>query len=1008
MKRLLLQTLLRIKLYVLCHIGITALLLTVLITSAIPVSAGTLAWSVFPTPGIKNCQLVANNDIDLFKIAPDGADMFAYDNTAHLLYKSNNSGTTWTTDSIGTGLEPNVATAMAVSPDYANDKIVVAASGRKVYRSIDGGINFYDISLNISSLLALTEVITSIDYSPRHLGYQTIIIGTSNVPLGGHACLLGGLSSAWSDLDIGNWSSPKVACNVLALAFSPNNQSDNGIMAVVTYSGGTMLTSKNGNNTWGADIINTNIFTQQAGTATLAFPADFEWSSLHYVLVGTSGTTADDVFLVNAGVVGGTSSVYDLNAGGTFETEVNSIAVKGALSQAKVLVGQKASPVILYASDISYSVASWNTSSKSPTGSANTIVAWSPTSNNAYAATSGIGSALSRSTDYGATWNQISLIDISNAAFLSITDIAAVDEKTVFIIMLDNTDNSTAAGIPTITPNDYTMLFLTIDGGLTWEQVWTHRTLTTEAMTMLKLSPAYAKDKTLFIAQNDSTLWVTTDDGISFTSLHAPTPVTALGVVDHNTYYTGHENAIYKNNRWTPATLDGTVKSIVITQDGSTIFAGTNDGNVSISTDGAKTFTLLSTSPSLGDTADIIVALDYNYAASKTIFAASPNVGGGIKRWVVGQSVIWQQIDPTDSSRSYSGLAVSSEDVLYAASNTMDKGLRRIISPNAEQTYLNPESVTIDLPAGAKLNQLAVVPGSNTIMAVASNVAPGDYGYPYRLLSFSDILAVAPEVIDPPDKAIVSDTFTLVWKRIESPSVLTYRYQVATDPSFTDRTMDNITTGSSINVRNLRPGGQYWWRVYVEKVGNTPLRSKTSAVRTFSVELPAPVIKSPDYGATDVSLRPSFSWLLVQGASYYEVELADNLNYRNAWVQNNLSHTVWTWEKDLKNSTSYYWRARAVVSRDITSSYPGQWSEAVFTTRAKAATPIPPVIVDTLKPPPPPVIILAPMTVDIPSPPVPPPSNISPSQAKLIMVIYSVLVLAIVVLIAISRGMRLF
>ena len=134
-------------------IGLTLVLLVSLGLVAAPVSAGTMAWSPVGTPSPVVEQLQDDTDVNLLAVAPDGTTMFAYNNAgvagdgARYLYKSTNAGATWTTTNIGTGLEAAGAdvVALAVSPDYATDATVVAATATTVYRSINGGKSFGEV-----------------------------------------------------------------------------------------------------------------------------------------------------------------------------------------------------------------------------------------------------------------------------------------------------------------------------------------------------------------------------------------------------------------------------------------------------------------------------------------------------------------------------------------------------------------------------------------------------------------------------------------------------------------------------------------------------------------------------------------------------------------------------------------------------------------------------------------------------------------------------------------------
>ena len=472
-----------------------------------------------------------------------------------MLYKSANAGATWTTTNIGGTLEGEAVLALAISPDYATDAtVVVATSGQgtaaNVYRSINGGKTFGVVG-TLSSTLDSDESITSVAVSPHSLGGTAILVGTTDVSAGGRIFKFTTSSLAWTDLTAG--ADLSLTIDALAVAFSPNHKTDAQILAVVIDTSNTLLITQFGTDNWGLSVETAIVITgAEASAAVIAFADDYEWSSNNRVLVGTTGTGVDDVFRVHGALPGGTSAAYDINVSGTTnETEVYSIAVKGAIADADVLVGQVGSTTVKRAHDPTSSTITWRSSTKAPTGAANTIVNWSPASDDAYAATTGTSSAFSRTSDGGVTWNQPSLIDVSAMGNLALLDLAAADANTLYLLMYDDANANSS-----VDDGDYSMLFKSTDGSSSWLQVWYYRTPSesTARMTALAPSPDYATDKTLFVAQSDTRLWKTTNGGETFIGLTSPAAITAIGVVDSNTYYTGHAGAVYKSGRWVAAT----------------------------------------------------------------------------------------------------------------------------------------------------------------------------------------------------------------------------------------------------------------------------------------------------------------------------------------------------------------------------------------------------------------------------------------------------------------------
>jgi len=159
---------------VILGVGLTFILVASLALSALPAAAGTLSWSYVNTPQGTYQQLQVNTDVDFLVAAPDGTTLFDYDNVGQLLYQSSDAGVTWTTTNIGATLEGKAVTAMAVSPNYASDLTVVAATAGKVFRSQNGGATFGEVStaqlVAASGAGAGTVAITSIDIAQYYIG----------------------------------------------------------------------------------------------------------------------------------------------------------------------------------------------------------------------------------------------------------------------------------------------------------------------------------------------------------------------------------------------------------------------------------------------------------------------------------------------------------------------------------------------------------------------------------------------------------------------------------------------------------------------------------------------------------------------------------------------------------------------------------------------------------------------------------------------------------------------
>jgi hypothetical protein len=745
----------------------------------------------------------------------------------------------------------------------------------------------------------------------------------------------------------------------------------------------------------------------------MAFADDYEWSTNNRVLVGTAGAAdaKDDCYRIHGALPGGATLEYDLDvSGNNTETEVHSVAVTGGIVDAKVLVGQKASTTVKRTSDVTASTVSWRSSTKSPTGAANIQVAWSPTTGDAYAASTGDGSAFSRSIDGGVTWNGISLMDVSDPAALTITNVAPISADIIYMVMTDGTDNEG--------------LFKTTDGGSSWERIWYQA-----GLAALVPSPDYATTETMYVTVAASTrVWKTANAGQTFTGLTAPKNVDAIGVVDASTYYVVTDDAeCYKSGRWTAGNLKGDDGFTMRVAPDGTIYVGTVDGDVIKSTDDGKTFSRLGSAEELGDGKNIRVALDPDYATNQMVYAGSSDGAEGVHRWKDdGSYTVWKQMDDDTNTLICNGLAVSADGTLYAASGTKNSGVRRTLGPAGDPTKYNFQSMLYDFPTigtttadDTVLTGLWVSSGSNVLYGIANldstddDAVGGSYQYEYRILAFTDPMTLSVALSGPKDKSVTpsSGKVTFTWKAVSSPRTAEYSLDVATDDKFANKTVDDQeTTGTGYTVTGLSGGTKYYWRVKVDTVGTTDIDSRFSPTWTFTPALSAPEIKSPAYGADEVIKNPTFSWISVGGATSYELEVANNAFFANSSVKKPLTHTTWTWDEELEYGTTYYWRVRAVKSGKGILTNMSSWSEAVFTCNPKAAEaaakvtpPAPEVTVTAPAPTPPQTITVPAPVVQIPPTPAPPPSAVTPGILLAIIIIGAVLLIAVIVLIVRTR-----
>jgi len=274
-------------------VALTLAVLVGLLLPAMPVSAGTMTWTSDGFPGI----LTNATENEVIAFAPDGKVVFAYDNETGLV-KSTNAGESWLPgdkadeDNILTG--ENVY-AIAVSPRYADDGILVAVSEDTFFYSDDGGKTF---EADWEEFPTLLGPITGLSISYNYDDKLAILVCSEGSDIVMY------IGKAWEYIDSEDWVG-----EVYGVAFAPDYADSDTLMALVEDYDGTdrtdfFTTRIDSNKT----LVDENYTWKQAITfkapgvdfnmdadyrAQMAFPSDYDSSSNAIVFVGIWGWVAD-------------------------------------------------------------------------------------------------------------------------------------------------------------------------------------------------------------------------------------------------------------------------------------------------------------------------------------------------------------------------------------------------------------------------------------------------------------------------------------------------------------------------------------------------------------------------------------------------------------------------------------------------------------------------------------------------------------------------------------------
>lgn len=1029
---------------------------------ATPAAAGTLAFTTETGPTTVTVAFVD------YAVSADGNTIYGVVGTG-VLYKSTNAGATWSTVTVsGTGNFSRVA----VAPDDANT--VATYNGTAVWITTNGATTGGSDSWNTAG--APTNIVTANDLiiSPSVSGVrQVAVAGSTGAANTGGAAIttlnLGGTVAAWTAIANGGGVIGGATAPVFAVRFSPNFASDRLLTAVVQNTASvpagqvtmnlfrfTTLNPVTG--LWNAaagftDYTGTTNSTGNIG-GPFAMPLVTVDLSLAPTYSGTDSASRNAFVAIDDGATGGVYQSKDaVNKLISDAVRIRSVAFNGT----NLVAGRADNNVTYRSSDMLASSPTLTTSTQfqRPSGgvnavAANTQVAWAGA--NAVAATTGNGSAFSKSLDNGANYQDISNWNTSAAS--NVTDISVAPDGSKWYMVTTGNGTDTNVNVWAKT-------------GTTWERLMFIANPATTAFT-LRIAPD--NKQVVYLVQNGTTTIYYTDDGgdKNWVLRIANDNIIDLAVESSQVVYYAYSSNIRKSTNggflWNdPATsISSTwgttfqLKSLGM----NNLLVSSTAGKVAWSTNGGTSFTsaaTLTNGGALQATAGNLSSGTFVYAAP----GAGNTLGAGvvqIYRYKIGSVApdnVWKAITgntvattPT-ATALFTGLELvgGNTGILYAVSqdpagpgstlwrtmNPAEAGETSVVfsalltgptlATSLDASLVNGRTTDFEYSVASGVTTLWVIDADTVVSEEAGDSATAIND---EIYSFNDTLSAAPVTASPAASAVIpvnpvsGNTFsvTFTWAR---PSLATdYNLQVATDKDFKaviSNTTFGVVTGTvgfdpavspvaatlAAGV-TLNPGSTYFFRVRAIQ----PLISPWSTTVTFTTaSLDKPFgLAGPAVGATDVPVQPVLSWSAYSGALWYEVTVSEDPSFAIPEFSHNVKGNTFygvTADEALKNSTTYYWRVRGVTAEPyvqgaavITPS--GPWSTGAFTTVAAAAAAAPPAVITVPAPAPPAQVI------QLPAPaPVQVPAAIPDWMLMTIIVIGAVLVIALVILIVRTR-----
>jgi hypothetical protein len=499
--------------------------------------------------------------------------------------------------------------------------------------------------------------------------------------------------------------------------------------------------------------------------------------------------------------------------------------------------------------------------------------------------------------------------------------------------------------------------------------------------------------------------------------------ITAWVVIDHETIITGDDDGnYYKTDRYGRRTWATDVINLAgndITDlalspsyvtDG-TVLAGDDSSLVYISMDEGDSWEELSASDlnllMVHAPGPTYVAFDPGYASNNFVYAASDDV---VARCEIDGALDMDEQAFTNFALAATpptltahvgpgGMVVAPDGTMYVADADDAAGVWRCLNPMDDLALVLFEQVTVGLGTDENFTGLGVYgyvrnlelsTGSNILWAIDTDIGNDS------IWSYEDTLVGPVMPQSPGDGAFLNftDRVEFNWSDLNALTVAQYDLEVYTEQDWLDGAaaapngMADVTAFSEYIWVTADPGTTYVWRVRVSM--GQPVASRWSAERTFTTmvgQTAAPVGVRPLPGAEGVIRLPTFDWLPIAGATFYEIEVADNADFSPLLTSGTSTVNAWVIDTQLEYSTAYYWRVRGVSS---TGAPAGAWILSVFTTMAEPEEAPPPVVIEPTEPVTPEVVI-------------PPATPITPGWIYAIIAVGAALAIAVIVLIVRTR-----
>jgi hypothetical protein len=988
-----------------------------------------LRWAIVDTPGsiADRNDIRSPCEVNAIAVSSDGKTIYAIDipnampppATNPGIWKSCDGGINWSakpTQNLTQAIPVPVLPVMdiAVAPDCPDIVAAVCLNDtstlrHRVYLSDDGGTTWIytgAIPWVYGGSEQIGDIAISPGYNSNEVLVHDIVIGSRHPNDG----ISDGEIYVWRYPGFSGWQAQDFKLgDVIAVRASPNYTMDFSLVVMAatpqrtylhlgyrdlaantsawnTYTGWPVEMcepGQSGGTTSGEDRIIT-------GDITLPnnFMGTVENQRLLFAAYDSNGTASgpsqrlDDVYRFNNTVVT-RLRLPGTGSGG----RVSTIAYAGDNRAGKLIAGEVTADIdqafarVWICLDPLLLCPTWQLSLKQPTGGgkdgyANAQLAWPTDGSTAYCAT-GSGnrdtpqkwadptnaawngqnldeSAVSVSIDDGSSWNQIGLIDtridrLKNA-------VASEDESTIYLASINN------VGFDSLWRSQSPVL------GNAWQRVM----CSSGESPILRLAPDANDGANIFWAdQGTDHARSSIDYGQTWHDCLPHFVIQDIAAPDGRRLYILQDDGKIRSGAyaggWTWAkTIDtglNTGHTITVYDDYILVGAAAYESSpLAYSADSGQTWVKITTqTPSSGNRH---VAFDTYFDTNQTIYVADD--AGGIYRWSLGRSQIWDDLAPPN--HSFYGIHLGSRGPLYGTFRSVGSGVDRAVYPRSgiPKPGVYWDALTVGLAPNV---QFSAEPDS---LAISENALWAIDDRPYHpaddegcLWTFIDTLAGSGLRLIEPEygTALGCDPVSgrnqevgLSWQQLSLADA--YEVEIARDEDFSLRITEAepltnpyygppvVTSPAYRILPAMLPEANttYYWRVRVRQAATGQvIRSYWSEAGSFSIKAGLPV-SSPYLGSQalnpvhDADKIPisfiAFSWTPFKEATEYQFVLAKDSALTDIIVQESLPTTAYRYNGRLDYETPYFWQVAAI--KPLPSEPSPVFS---FTTSSKPSTP---------------------------------------------------------------------